>query len=217
MTTLRDITLQCPICSTQFRSRAVAGIDWLGAFRQTSDFRKPIDGAEALAFRVHQCSGCGFAGCDDEFLVDEDREPWLPAHEAHPAEGSDRDATGSEKYEAAARIAARRGDAPRTIADLLLRAAWCCIDEGDPEAERWFRREAAKTFARALAGYDDVPRGERAVLTYLVGELWRRTGDERQARVWFNRVRDEVTDRANQCWIVALAVMQRDEPKEWLS
>ena len=80
---------------------------------------------------------------------------------------------------------------PRHIADLLLRAAWCCVDEGDVEAERFFRRKAAWKFEESLSSFDGVAREERAVLTYLVGELWRRVGDGGQASSWLNRVHGE--------------------------
>jgi hypothetical protein len=49
--------------------------------------------------------------------------------------------SGSEKYELAAKIAEWQSMEPRHIADLLLRAAWCCVDESDIEAERYFRRK----------------------------------------------------------------------------
>ena len=82
-----------------------------------------------------------------------------------------------KKYEAAAKVAEWQGMESRHVADLLLRAAWCCVDEGDIEAERYFRRKAAWKFDEALGSFDGVAREERAVLTYLVGELWRRVGD----------------------------------------
>jgi uncharacterized protein (DUF2225 family) len=122
---------------------------------------------------------------------------------------------GSEKYEAAAKVAEWGGADARHVADLLLRAAWCCVDEGDVEAERFFRRKAAWAFERALSGYDGVAREERAVLTYLVGELWRRSGDLGQARAWFDRVPAELTDPAAQQWISKAALQQRDHPREW--
>ena len=104
---------------------------------------------------------------------------------------------------------------PRHVADLLLRAAWCCVDESDIEAERYFRRKAAWTLERALNSYDGVVRDERAVLTYLVGELWRRVGDVAQAREWFDRVPPEITDAQTQQWILDAARQQRDCPREW--
>ena len=122
---------------------------------------------------------------------------------------------GSEKYEAAAKVAEWQGLEPRHVADLLLRAAWCCVDEGDVEAERFFRRKAAWAFEEALHAWDGVAREERAVLTYLVGELWRRVGDVSKAREWFDRVPGELTSQAAQQWVVDAARQQRDCPREW--
>jgi len=60
-----------------------------------------------------------------------------------------------------------------------------------------------------------VPDGERAVLTYLIGELWRRIGDARLAGVWFDRVRSEIIDAEEQGWVLEAAEQQRDMPREW--
>jgi hypothetical protein len=70
-------------------------------------------------------------------------------------------------------------------------------------------------FERALEAYDGVERDERAVLTYLVGELWRRIGDTAVGADWFNRVPDEVLDIDSQQWLIAAANQQRDCPREW--
>jgi len=214
MTTLRDITLQCPICGTWFVSRAAAETGDAAGTR--TDFHRRANGPEPLAYLVHMCSGCGFAGVEDDFAI----EAASGASAALPRDPSaarpEESVLGSEKYEAAAAIAERRGEGPRAVADLLIKAAWCCIDEGDVEGERFFRRKAARALERALARYDDVPREERAMSTYLVGELWRRAGDDVQARVWFDRVEGEVNDADTQRWIVALAAQQRDRPREWL-
>src|SRR5205085_10190462 len=122
---------------------------------------------------------------------------------------------GSEKYEAAAKVADWQGAEPRHVADLLLRAAWCCVDEGDIEAERYFRRKASWMFERSLNSFDGVAREERAVLTYLVGELWRRVGDGKNARGWFDRVNAEICDSQSQQWVIDASRQQRDCPREW--
>ena len=125
--------------------------------------------------------------------------------------------TGSDKYEFAAKVAMWQGAPPRRVAELFLRAAWCCVDEGDIEAERYFRRYAAWGFEDALSA-QDVARAERPVLTYLTGELWRRIGDVEHARVWFERVSSEIASaktQQTQKWIVDAARCQRDTPREW--
>jgi uncharacterized protein len=112
-------------------------------------------------------------------------------------------------------VAEWRGEEPRQIGEFFLRAAWCCVDERDTEAERYFRRKAAWAFERALVD-GRVPRDERAVLTYLVAELWRRIGDVRKAATWFDAVPTELLDPARQHWILDLARQQRVSPREWM-
>jgi uncharacterized protein len=53
------------------------------------------------------------------------------------------------------------------------------------------------------------------VLTYLVGELWRRIGDIARAREWFDRVEDEMTDGETQGWVLEAAQQQKTSPREW--
>src|ERR687886_527273 len=188
MTTLRHIELTCPVCSTQFCSQAVSSTNSLGGKR--TDFHERAAGPQPLPYLVHLCPHCGFTGTEPDFENEAAISPSLKEHvwdELAPRL-PDGEIPGSEKYEFAAKVASWQGAEPRRVADLLLRAAWCCVDEGDGEAERYFRRLAAWAFERALASYDGVERDERAVLTYLVGELWRRVGDVKRAREWFDAV-----------------------------
>ena len=215
MTTLQQIELRCPICDTRFRSQAVVSTNSFGGKR--TDFHERAAGTQPLPYLVHMCSRCGYSGAERDFAEEADVSPMLKEHvwnELAPCItcGS---VVGSEKYEAAAKVAEWQGMEPRHLADLLLRAAWCCVDEGDIEAERYYRRRAAWMFERSLESYDGVARDERAVLTYLVGELWRRVGDVRQANQWLERVPDEITDVPSQQWVIDAARQQRDCPREW--
>jgi hypothetical protein len=163
------------------------------------------------------CDECGYSGGERDFNQDAEVSPLLKEHVFNELAPSVTQfvTTGSAKYEAAAKVAEWQGMEERHIADLLLRAAWCCVDEGDIEAERYYRRHAAWMFEKALSRYDGVPRDERAVLTYLVGELWRRIGDLSQAMPWFDKVGDEIIDESSQHWITAAADQQRSDPQEW--
>jgi uncharacterized protein len=215
MTTLQHIELRCPICDSRFKSQAVVSTNSFGGKR--TDFHERAAGTQPLPFLVHMCNRCGYSGSERDFSDEAEVSPMLKEHvwnELAPVmtAGS---VTGSEKYEAAAKVAEWQGGDPRHMADLLLRAAWCCVDEGDIEAERYFRRHAAWAFERALASYDGVAREERAVLTYLVGELWRRVGDRNLAARWFNSVEHEITDHTCQQWVLDAAIQQRDCPREW--
>ena len=177
MTTLQQIELQCPICETRFRSQTVVSTNSFGGKR--TDFHERAAGTQPLPYLIHTCSRCGYSGADRDFTDGADVSPILKERvwsELAPAINNGT-RTGSEKYEAAAKVAEWQGAEPRHVADLLLRAAWCCVDEGDTEAERFFRRKAAWKFEESLSAFDGVPRDERAVINYLVGELWRRVGD----------------------------------------
>ena len=218
MTTLQQIELQCPVCETRFRSQAVISTNSFGGKR--TDFHERAAGTQPLPYLVHMCDQCGYTGAERDFTDEADVTPVVREHvwtELAPALTLPRPGAvlGSEKYEAAAKVAEWQGLEPRHVADLLLRAAWCCVDEGDVEAERFFRRRAAWAFERSLDAFDGVAREERAVLTYLVGELWRRVGDAGQARAWFDRVPLEVADAATQQWVLDAARQQRDCPREW--
>lgn len=215
MTTLQQIELRCPICDTRFNSQTVISTNSFGGKR--TDFHERAAGTQPLPYLVHMCSRCGYSGSERDFSEEADITPTLKEHvwnELAPM-FSGGNVPGSEKYEAAAKVAEWQSMEPRHIADLLLRAAWCCVDEADIEAERYFRRRAAWMFEQALDSYDGVAREERAVLTYLVGELWRRIGDARKAREWFDRVPDELNDAQSQQWVLDAARQQRDCPREW--
>jgi uncharacterized protein (DUF2225 family) len=214
MTTLQQIELRCPVCATRFRSQAVVATNSFGGKR--TDFHERAAGMQPLPYLVHMCGRCGFAGGERDFSDGADVSVLLKERvwsQLAPVGGMRTSVAGSEKYEAAAKVAEWAAMDVRHIADLYLRAAWCCVDEGDTEAERYFRRTAARMFEAMLATYDGVPREERAVLTYLVGELWRRVGDLRLAREWFDRVPRE--DACGQQWVLDAARQQRESPREW--
>ncbi len=215
MTTLHLIELTCPVCENAFRSQTVIATNAFGGKR--TDFHERAAGMQPLPYFVHMCAMCGYAGVERDFGDDSDPSERIRDavwSELAPALKHELP-SGSLKYEHAAKVADWQGSDPRYLADLYLRAAWCCVDERDSEAERFFRRKAAWRFAEALASFDSVPQEERAVLTYLVGELWRRVGDATLAQQWFDRVPEEITEPVAQAWVVEAAVQQRQAPKEW--
>jgi uncharacterized protein len=218
MTSLQRIDLVCPVCDGHFRSQAVVSTNSFGGKR--TDFHERAAGAQPLPFLVHSCPSCGYTGSERSFVEGAE----VTAHVRSqvltmltPLAADHQLDAASERFHAAAQVAEWEGADPRQIADLLLRAAWCCVDDDDREGERYFRRAAALRFIEALERQDAVPRAERAVLTYLVGELWRRVGDVSQAAIWFARVESEIVDADDQQWVRDAAVQQRDAPREWFA
>jgi uncharacterized protein len=215
MTTLLRIELTCPVCFKTFSSQTVLHDDT--SVRKRTDFHAQTAGVQPLQYRVHTCSYCGYTGSDRDFGDETQISPTIAAHvwdELAPKLPTGPMA-GSDKYEFAAKVADWQGATPQRIGELLLCATWCCVDEGDVEAERYFRRKAAWMFEAALASWDSVAPNGRARLTYLVGELWRRVGDLKAAAAWFDRVPSEIVAPWCQQWITNAAKQQRDYPREW--
>src|SRR5450756_1577507 len=173
MTTLRQIELSCPVCDNEFKSQSVVSTNAFGGKR--TDFHERAAGTQPLAYLIHMCSECGYSGGEADFTPATDVSPVLKQHvlkELAPLRPSL--VCGSEKYEAAAKVAQWQGLDPRHIADLLLRAAWCCVDEGDAAAERYFRRQAALLFEKSLQPPDSAPTAAPATPPSLAGPLWTR-------------------------------------------
>jgi uncharacterized protein (DUF2225 family) len=215
MTTLLRIELTCPVCIRTFSSQTVLPGDASG--RKRTDFHAHMAGVQPLPYLVHTCSTCGYTGSDRDFGDEAHIPPTIAAHvwdQLAPRLPTG-PLTGSDKYEFAAKVADWQGAAPQRIGELLLCATWCCVDEGDVEAERYFRRKAAWMFEAALESGDCIAPHGRARLTYLVGELWRRVGDLKTAAAWFDRVPSEIVAPWRQQWIINAAKQQRDDPREW--
>lgn len=214
--TMTTIDLRCPNCGSDFTSKTVESANL--RVRQHTDFYPEATGVQPIRYAVHRCPNCGFAGRDDSFsgLQTLGYEVRQRVWDELAPRVTDT-APASETYEFAAKIATWDGADAVNIGDLWLRAAWCCVDEGDIEAERYYRRYAARSFEEALEHYDEIEPDERAKITYLVGELWRRIGDGARANSWFDRVADEITSPTSQSWLVDLARGQQDDPEEWLA
>src|SRR5438874_1961274 len=121
MTTLQQIELRCPICETSFRSQTVVSTNSFGGKR--TDFHERAAGTQPLPFLIHMCNRCGFSGSERDFTEEVEVSPVLKErvwNELAPALNTG-SVSGSEKYEAAAKVAEWQGMEPRHVADLLLR------------------------------------------------------------------------------------------------
>lgn len=167
---------------------------------------------------MHTCPGCGLSGYEDRF-----DEPLAPnvadlVTRCFGAEARAGGLSAPQRYSIAAAIAVWNKASSREIADLYLKAAWCCDageDVGPDDDERFFRREATKLYERALdAG--EIGEDEAVVHWYLVGELYRRVGDVTAAMDWFNRVIDLAEEDPGHVAIAALARRQKTAPQDMM-
>jgi uncharacterized protein (DUF2225 family) len=210
MTTVREIKFTCPIDGEVFEDSAVMSTNQMGAH---TDFKPVVGGLFPFPFYVHACPRCGFAGVEEDFAAryDEGFKNWVESELRGELEGAE--LYGGLKYVLAARCAQRLGKPRREVADLYLRGAWCAQEEETPDLENRCRRESAAQFEEALKA-GELDAAERASVTYLVGELHRRLGDDGQAAAWFDRVESEIVDPDEQAWVVRAARMQKESPVE---
>lgn len=230
MTQLIDVALKCTNCGAEFETQKVQSTNSFGGKR--TDFHEKAAGASPLPWQVYTCPICGYSAVPDRFtdkdveLKDSTKEKIWDTFPDQICKVFSKDTKtptipGSLKYEWAALILLWEGAGPgtssdaRRIGDLFTRAAWCSVEEKDTEAERYYRIRAAGWLETALNTYREVEDDERAVITYLVGEMWRRAGFAKRAIKWFEKVAGEVTDETAQQWILDAANQQRNCPREW--
>lgn len=210
---------QCPVCAMNFTA-PVADIDRDVQAKRT-DFHARTSGLSVLPYHIVTCPSCSYTGWPmwyGEAAQNGGLEPKVQTFVRDGVQAcfATEPATApATRYEIAATIAELEDRAPDVIADLWLRAAWCCVEAGDHEAERYYRIKAVGVLEVALAQFNAVERTRRALLTYLTGEVWRRIGDQKKAAVWFASVEQEVTDLKDEQWLIDAARQQLTAPREW--
>ena len=118
------------------------------------------------------------------------------------------------QYEFAAWIAKWSNKNSKDIASKYLNAAWCAKDKNHLKKETYYRRLAIEHFEEAL-NKNEIDKSELANFTYLTGELYRRTGDKKNANIWFDRVKEVAKGDEEKQWLIDLAKQQKENPKEF--
>lgn len=213
MTTVSIQNTTCPICSSAISVRHIMSTNSFGG--QDSDFRRRPVGMDPLKLAVAQCAECGYAdyshGFSSPHPLDEAIRQRIRAALQKPAQAIQWG--DSRIYTTMAQIAVLRGAPDEDVANLHLRAAWCCADEADAEGERAHRLEAIRLFEAALEK-NEVRANQYLSVCYLVGELYRRVGDTDAAQTWFDHViafrhPDGTADSLSE-----IALRQRDNPQD---
>lgn len=212
MTTLCPIELHCPACGRDFLSTSWATSNTFGP--TTTDFHQKASGFQALHFMIHTCSGCGLSGYESDF----EQEPSPEVKQRIEAEIKplvDDKLPPERRYEFAAWVAKWRLAGSMAVADLYLKGAWCAADRHKQAEETRLRRLALGHFRQAFQE-GSVPDDERAIVAYLVGELYRRVGMAQQAGDWYDRAAEAAALSPEYDWLARLARGQKTEPKEFM-
>ncbi len=212
MTSARTINLECPCCSHKFESDALTSTNNLGG--RSTDFQDHPVGFPVLPYLIHSCPSCGFTGYENEYaqtlaqtLRQTIREKLTPLLKEKPLP--------EQQYESAAWIAEWSGKSSSIIADRFLRAAWCASDWENQEKEFYYRRQAIGYFKKALKN-NEITEDQVPVITYLIGELYRRIEEKTQADPWFDQAMELVKPTSKNSWVNGLAWKQKNDPKEFM-
>ncbi len=215
MTTLAQVYFKCPCCGSRFTGEILCSTNILG---RCTDFRPITGGIPFIFHTVQLCPNCGFTWESEEFdemdipdnLKDEVKKNISPEIKGEAL-------TPQKKHVLLARIYQLMEASPLQIAGAYLHASWCCVYDDAVDEERNYRKKAIEYFKEALSAKNVVAEEERARLTYLVGELYRRTCDITNAHTWFDRVEGEIVDKEAQSLFLKLAKQQKSDPRDKLS
>jgi hypothetical protein len=209
----REIDLECWVCGERFvgkepRSYAVGG-------RGSDLCPKPLD-QNPLPLMLHTCPGCGFTGDGRAFhasQADEQVREWVLARGLAEAARQVPD-SGYARYELAALCHGRRRRVSALqLAEYYLAASWSAQLEQAEGVAPQYQAEAAKHLERALL-VGEVADEERAVMTYLVGELRRRLGEFEAALQLFDEAAIQFTQHGGPTWLLRALGQQAGLAKE---
>jgi uncharacterized protein len=216
VTTFRAEEVDCPVCETLVEIKVLMTTNTFGG--QDTDFRTHAAGYDPLHIAISICPTCGFSGFELAFKQPPSLDPSQKSRirDTLKPEADERGRIRtSVKYANAARIALWHTQPLENVADLFLRAAWCCADERDADGERTYRLAAIEHFEQAL-DKSALQIENRYALEYLIAELYRRIGDAETANARF----DELIETLNKVgvpaevkWLPEIVVRQRYEPK----
>lgn len=190
MTTLRQEMRACPVCESRFPISLVTSS---GSFGADSDFRPRFWGPDPTEHFVQACMQCGFSGTEDDFLdgVTEGVIRKIRKFLTPRTRDLTKPSGAFYKYEFLALIYEWEDRSSREVGDGFLRASWIARGVGNREKERLYQREAVRRFEEALEVGECGTQEERAVMSYLVGDLHRRLNRRRRAETWFHRAAEE--------------------------
>ena len=215
MTTLQPHQFTCPLCGNMFESQMIASTNSFGKLH--SDLYKEAEGAQPVCYFVHTCTNCGYSGYDGDFEPQDFSQMFrdLVGENITPEVKNRKIETNGNFYLAA--LCAEWREAPlSTLARIYHMGAWCCRVRGEKEKEKFYLGKAAEYFEKALT-YGEAPRENKAIFTYLIGDLYRRLGETEKANEWYGRVEQAIKENGGDPKFQEFAHRQMTEPSDIFS
>ena len=198
LTTWFTVVLVCPKCDTTFTGTEIGSCGYAG---KDTDFYPQYWGANPLPHFVKVCPSCNYADHPSKFKRGTPGQD-VPQEESLPC---------WRRYELVATTHRQQGTPTFSLAQTLHRAAWGArAVDGDKAKEQEFLSQARELFEQALSedGVPKEPDDLRPIITYLVGELYRRTGDAGAALTWFAKVPPMLDGDEELDWLTKMVESQ---------
>lgn len=191
---LYDKNIKCPICNSEFTTKKVRNSK-LRLLKQDEDFMPYYEGENPIKYKVFVCPNCGYAATEDKYdsvLIwgKEKIEKEVSPKWKKRSYGNTR--TVDEAIEAC-KLALYEGQLLEEtrvyLGSLALNIAWLYRMKEDKEQETRFLEITKKLYEEAYYKEDlHDSNMDELKLSYLIGELYRRLGDVKNAVKWFNIV-----------------------------
>ncbi|MHA1315804.1 MAG: DUF2225 domain-containing protein [Candidatus Helarchaeota archaeon] len=202
--------MTCSVCGTGFESQEISSC---GFASKRTDFRPNFWGFNPAGFFYHLCPNCGFCAGAKIFEKSIDNPEFK---EKIMALGPLEDNDLSEKLERSAICLEIMVDCGLVKPnDFMLANAWIepyWWAKSDTEIKK-FGKMVVKYFERAFEK-GQVPEKHYLDNTYLLGEIYRRIGEQEKAVELFDKVISEAGDNEDLKKIRDLAIQQKLNPKE---
>jgi uncharacterized protein (DUF2225 family) len=182
---LADVAVKCPHCATRFNSKQLPLFIETG--RRNSELRQDFAGLlpQHEQYTVCTCPSCGNADWMKNFPAA--KEELTPGQTPTPMLLNQRSIPAHLQFRDAAMTYERSGRDCYSIGFLYLYAAWCADDNRAYPQAGGYRRLAADAFSKSLMDRS-CPAARLSEIEYLIGELFRRSGDFQAARDHFGRI-----------------------------
>lgn len=223
---LYQVEKTCPICEKAFKLTKTRGQSI--PVKTDTDFCTHYNDINPYYYAIWVCSHCGFAAHEDRFftLLEPQREKlkqFLAGRQVNLDLGNERtweQAVTSHKL--AIHYANLISMPASHIASLEMRLAWLYREKEMENEEQEMLRKAVEAYKMAFLK-EKMPIGNltEVTLTYLIGELLRRTGNIEEALTYLGRVvsnpqaknEKRMLDMAREAWHVARE-MKKETGKE---
>lgn len=185
MTTLQPHTFTCPLCGNMFETTLVISSNSFGPLH--SDFYREASGSQPVCNFAHTCPNCGFSGFDGDFQPESFTEEFRQkVTDIITPEVKARQIESNGHYYLVALCAEWQGASPLALGRIYQMGAWCHRTKKEAEKEKFFLSRAAEYFEAGLEAGEASPEN-KALYTYIVGDIHRRLGDSARAAEWYRK------------------------------